>query len=91
MLVRAGKISQNVAIIGLLVDFAYFLTDFLSSFTYNMPSAFEPKFNSRLHTLNKQCNKIWPSSIFSIFVQLHCALIFHKLILQLFHMKLFYF
>lgn len=29
MLVRAGKISQNVAIIGLLVDFAYFLTDFV--------------------------------------------------------------
>ena len=27
-LVRAGKISQNVAIIGLLVDFAYFLTAF---------------------------------------------------------------
>jgi len=64
MLFRAGKISQNVAIIGLLVDFAYFLTDFLSSLTYNMPSAFVPKFNSHLHTLNKQCNKIWPSSIF---------------------------
>lgn len=29
MPVTAGKISQNVAIIGLLVDFAYFLTDFV--------------------------------------------------------------
>jgi len=27
--VRAGKISQNVAIVGLLVDFSYFLTDFV--------------------------------------------------------------
>jgi len=29
MLVRAGKISQNIAIFGLLVDFDYFLTDFV--------------------------------------------------------------